>query len=270
MRGIIILGLGLMAVVLFAVAWVASSYLTNYLDEKKKEQHNDSTASAHDTGAKEKELPPLARGNEGGPRGRPGASPESEQLVQELAKLRERQESVTRQEQEVKARRRALEIIQQDIRGEREDIDKVRKDLTEQVKGASDDMTAVERRAMQLDEKRRETEELVKDAKKGIYEADSVRSGGVKRLGGILDTAEPAEVASIFERMVESGDLMTAAQILVNMKDRKAAAVLSQFQDKTVAAQLAEKMVGLKQSAGVTPAGGLGARPRPASSPDGR
>jgi DNA repair exonuclease SbcCD ATPase subunit len=262
MKTIIILSV--MAVVLFAGAWVASSFLAKHFEEKGKEGHAEGSAGA-ETGkeGKEKELSPLSRGNEPAPRPRSGSGggPDAEQLVQELAKLRERQEAVARQEQQLAARRRALEVIKEDIRSEREEIDKVRKELGEQVKGAEDDISAAERRAQDLEKKRQETEELVKDAKHKVYEADAVRAGGVKRVGGIMDTAEPAEVARIFETMVESGDLMTAAQILANMKDRRAAAVLSAFQDKATAAQLAEKMVGLKQQA----AGGRASRtPAPA------
>ena len=258
MRTIIILGV--MAVVLFGVAWGASSYLATYLDEKNG-PHKD--ANAGDTG-KEKELPPLARGAETQPRTRTGSGPDNEQLVQELSKLRERQEGVSRQEQQLTARRRALEIIKQDIRGEREEIDRLRQEVSEQLKGAGEEMSAVERRAQDLEKKKLETEELVKGAKRGIYEADTIRSGNSKKVGGIFDTADPSDVAGIFERMVESGDLTTAAQILANMKDRRAAGVLSAFKDKAMAAQLAEKMVGLKQAS----AGSTGRSPRMAAEGD--
>jgi flagellar motility protein MotE (MotC chaperone) len=254
MRNVIFIAiLGVLAVVLFGVAWVSSSVLSTYVEQKNKEEH----PAAADTG-KEKELPPLAKNSEGGPRARTGSSnPETEQLVQEMAKLHEREEGVRRQEQQVIARRKALEIIKDDIKSEREEIDKLRKELGEQLKGAGDDLAAAEKRLKDLETKKDEEEKLLGDARKRVYEAESVRDGGVKRVGGIFDTAEPAEVAAIFERMVESGSdgLMTAAQILAKMKDRRAAAVLSAFQDKAMAADLAEKMVGLKQAPAAAPGG---------------
>ncbi len=267
MRTVIILGV--MAIVLFGVTAGASIFLTNYFDQKNKDERTVASDTARESG---KELPPLARNGESGSRSRPGANPETEQLVQEMAKLHEREENVRRQEQQVTARRRALDLIKDDIKSEREEIDKVRKELSEQVKGAGDDLTAAEKRVKDLEAKKDEEEKLLKDAKRGVYDAQEVRSKGVKQVGGIFDTAEPAEVAAIFERMVESGSsgLMTAAQILANMKDRRAAAVLSAFQDKAMAADLAEKMVGLKQagSAGaVVPAGGKA--PRAAAPTDG-
>jgi len=266
MRTIIILGV--MAVVLFGAAWAVSSYLANSLDEKNK-AHNEASANGGDTG-KEKELPPLARGNDNASRSRSGSSADTEQLVQELAKLRERQEGVSRQEQQLTARRRALEIIKEDIRAEREEIDRVRQEVSEQLKGTGDEMAAVERRTIELEKKKLETEELIKDAKRGIYDIDATRAGGSKKVGGIFDTAEPSDAASMFERMVESGDLTTAAQILSNMKDRRAAAVLSAFQDKATAAQLAEKMVGLKQASAAGAANPPGIRtPRVAADADG-
>src|SRR5262249_50785779 len=149
-----------------------------------------------------------------------------------------------------------------------EEIDKVRKELGDQVKGVGDDLAAAERRAAGLGRKKLENEGLVKDAKRGGYEAGGGRAGGGERGGNISHTAEPAEVARIFETMVESGDLMAAAQILANMRERRAAAVLAAMQDKATAAQLTEKMVGLKQV--VPPAAPPGGRaPRPAAPGDG-
>jgi DNA repair exonuclease SbcCD ATPase subunit len=266
MRTVIIIAV--LAVVLFSAAAGVSVFLTNYFAEKNAAHHDDA-AAAQETG---KELPPLTKGSESGPKPRPGSSaPDTEQLVQELAKLRERQELVARREQQLARRQRDLELIKEDIRSEREEIDRARKELSDQFKGAEEDLAGLERRALDLEKKRQETEDLVKDAKTKVYEADEVRKQGAKQVGGIMDTAEPAEVARMFETMVESGDLMTAAQILANMKDRRAAAVLSAFQDKATAAQLAEKMVGLKQKSpsGASPLGG-GRIQRPTAPPESR
>jgi DNA repair exonuclease SbcCD ATPase subunit len=266
MRTIIIFAV--MAVVLFGLAAGASIFLTNYLDEKKKSPHNE-TAGAQDTGKEAKELPPIARGGDGGSGSRPGTTPETEQLVQELAKLRERQESLAHQEQQVARRRQALEIIKEDIKSVRDDVDMVRKDLTDQIKGAGDELAAAEKRVMELEQRKREEEELLKDAKRGIYETEAVRTNGVKRVSAIADTTEPTEVAAIFERMAESGTqgLMTAAQILASMKDRRAAAVLSAIQDKTLAADLLDRMVGMKQAAAPAGAKPLSGKPERVPAP---
>jgi hypothetical protein len=156
MRTIIILSV--MAVLLFAGAWVASSYLAKHFEEKDKEGHPG--ASANPETGREKEPPSVARANETPARPRPGN--DAEQPGQELARLCERQEAVARQEHQLTARRRALEIIKEDIRCEREEIDRIRKELGEQFKGAKDDISAAERRAQDLEKRRQETEELTK------------------------------------------------------------------------------------------------------------
>jgi hypothetical protein len=248
MRNVIFIAiLVVLAAVLFGVAWVSSSILSAYVAEKNKAEHPSGEDTGKETG---KELPPLAKGSEGGPRAKPGSTPETEQLVQEMAKVREREENLRKQEQQLIARRKALEIIRDDIKSERDEMDKLRKQVSDQVKGAGDDLTAAEKRVKDLEAKKDEEEKLLSDAKKRVYETEAVRDKGVERVGGVFDTAEPAEVAAIFERMVEGGGngLMTAAQILSKMKDRRAAAVLSAFQDKALAADLAEKMVGLKKA----------------------
>jgi len=200
MRFVIIICVGF--AVLFALAAGGSILLINYFDQKNKAEHTE--ASAADTG-KDKDLPPLARGAEGGPRSRPGSAAEPDERVQEHAKLRERQEAVRLREQQVNARQKALEIIKEDIKSERDDVDKLRKQVTEQMKGAEDDVAAANRKMEEVEQKTKEEQQLLKDAKRGIYEVEGVRAKGIKQVGGIADTAEPAEVAAIFERMVESG-----------------------------------------------------------------
>jgi flagellar motility protein MotE (MotC chaperone) len=247
MRTVIILGV--MAILLFGLAAGTSIFLTSYLQDKDRGargEHSEIEGTGH-----EKELPPpLTRGGDA-PRTRPGANTETEQLVQEWAKLHEREESVGKQEQQLSSRRRSLDIIKDDIKGEREEIEKLRKELNEQAEGTREDLGAAEKRVKDLEQKTEEEQKLLKDAKKGVYEVDNVRSGGAKRVSAIADTTEPAQAALILENMIESGNsgLMTAAQILAGMKDRRAAQVLSAMQDKSMAADLLEKMVGLKQAA---------------------
>jgi hypothetical protein len=230
-----------MALVLFGLAAGASIFLTNYLKEQGK-SHSAASAGDRDSG---KELPPLARGNEGAARSRPSPTPESEQVVQEWANLREREQAVIRLERKVTHRQMFLDTIKDDIRSEREEMDKLRKDVADQVKGAADELASAERRVQDLEQKKKEEEAMLKDVKSKVYEADT--EGGTQ-------------------------GLMTAAQLLANMKDRRAAQVLQAIQDKTLAADLLEKMIGLKQAA-VPPGAGTrgGGRPErvPAPTPNG-
>jgi hypothetical protein len=259
-----------MALVLFGLAAGASIFLTNYLKEQGK-SHSEASAGDKDSG---KELPPLARGTEGAARSRPSPTPESEQVVQEWAKLREREQAVIRLERKVTHRQKFLDTIKDDIRSECEEIDKLRKDVADQVKGAAEELASAERRVQDLEAKQKVEEAMLKDVKSKVYEADTVRRDNLKRVGGIADTAEPAEVAAIFERMAEGGaqGLMTAAQLLANMKDRRAAQVLQAIQDKRLAADLLEKMIGLKQAAvppGASRVGGGRPERVPAPTPNG-
>ena len=202
MRTVIILTV--MAIILFGLAAGGSIFLTSYLQEKDKAQHPD--AAANQDTSKDKELPPLncaapttAHAHDRALRRRPS------NWCRNWPSSRQRQDSVARQEQALTARRRSLELIKDDIRSEREEIDKVAKELADQVKGADEELASAERRVKDLEQKKKEEEDLLKDAKRGVYEAESVRSGNLKRVSGIADTAEPAEVAAIFERMIDSG-----------------------------------------------------------------
>src|SRR5262249_26261780 len=156
--------LAVLFLVLFGLAAGVSVFLTNtYLKDQSKAQRND---TAQDSA---REPPPLARGGgaggEGGSRARPGSTPESEQGGQGGAKLHEREQAVIRLERQVTQRQKFLETIKDDIKSEREEIEKLRKDVAEQVKGAGDELALAEKRIKDLEQKKKEEEGLLKEVK---------------------------------------------------------------------------------------------------------
>ena len=101
----------------------------------------------------------------------------------------------------------------------RETIDRLRKEATDEVKAASSQVTEAERRFSMLDEKSKDVLSKVDDLKKKTLEVDAVRSGGIKRVSTISDSMNPIDAASIIQVMAETDNLDTAAQLLAGMKD---------------------------------------------------
>ena len=261
MRKIIVVGL--LAATLFGVSAGGSYFLAKMQREKAKAK-TDETASA-DTPAKEKdkdkEAPPRresAPTDLGG--ARPGllarreGNPEADATVQQAARLRERELDVARREDAFRARVKNLDLIKQDILGGREDQDKLRREIAEEEKTAREALAEVTRRMRVLEEKDRQSKADLDERMKKITEVDSLRSTNIRRVGGISDTMDPASAAGIILSMADTGGLDNAALLLANMKDRKAAEVLSQLPDRTLAAQLIEKMLTIKQSNSAAPA----------------
>jgi flagellar motility protein MotE (MotC chaperone) len=246
---------GGLALALFGLSAGTSYYLK--LQQDKAKDHGDGSGAALDGNH---DLPPAHNGGTegGGPRpggGRPGYNSEAETTVQLTAKLREQEENLRKREDQLKVRAKHLEIIAQDIRGERESIDKLHKEISDEMKAANEKLASAQQRFDEVQELKKENERVVRDMKKNLTEVDSARQSGFRRAGDISDTMNPAEAAGIIQAMADADRMDTAALILANMKQRKAAEVLNQIPDKTLAAQLVEKIISIKQpGSGATPA----------------
>ena len=57
----------------------------------------------------------------------------------------------------------------------------------------------------------------------------------------------PTEAAKLIQDIVVKSEIETAAQILANLKERRAAEILVEIPDKNLASNILEKMIGWKQ-----------------------
>jgi hypothetical protein len=247
MRTIIVIAV--LAVVLFGLSFGASHFLG--LMQQGKAKKSEETAAA-DTS---KELPPLARerpGGEGATRstGRFGNQSEADATVQMSARLREQEANLAKREEQLKVRARAMDVIAQDIRNERDGIDRLRRQITEEMKGVCGKLDEVHGILEDAEEIKRHTQVQAEEMKRKVIEADTVKAAGFKTVGAISDRMPAADLASLLQVMAESGSggQETGAQLLVNMQERKAADVLAQIPDKGLAAQIMEKMLILKRA----------------------
>lgn len=259
-----VLVIGLLAVVLFGLS-AGGSFLLQRLKTEKPRTTGDDTSSTAEQTPRDKERGPEPRTTSTGrdsDSGRPGLigrreyNPEADATVQQAARLREQQDDLRRREEAFKARVKNLELIAQDIRTGREEMDKLRRDITDEKKTADELLAALERDLRQLEEKKRQVEADRREHEKKITEIDATRMGNIKRVSSVSETMEPDKAAAIIMTMADAGNLDGAAALLSNMKERKAADVLSQIPDKALAAQLFEKMMSLKQVNGSAPGAG--------------
>ena len=216
MRNIIIVA-GL-ALFLFAMTAVVSQiWLTNQTQTNGKQQGEGSAKEGDQTG-KDLAGPRLSPSSEGTGR-RSTTNSDAENTNVWIAQLREKQEKLQKKEDQIGMREKMLGMVEQDIRSERETIDRLRKEATDEVKAASSQVTEAERRFSMLDEKSKDVLSKVDDLKKKTLEVDAVRSGGIKRVSTISDSMNPIDAASIIQVMAETDNLDTAAQLLAGMKE---------------------------------------------------
>jgi flagellar motility protein MotE (MotC chaperone) len=164
--------------------------------------------------------------------------------VQIASSLRERMTAVRERETQLAQRQAQVELILKDIRAQRTAIEELRKQVNEEFSATEEQLAAAERQRSQIDAQQQSLQERV-------TEVDGVEKEGTKRLAGVYDGMAADRAAKILEHMVNSGNMDTAVKLLGSMRERQAAKVLGEFEDTSLAAQLSERLKGLKKP--VTP-----------------
>lgn len=247
-----LLSVGMTSLVLFAASAGVSWYL-RHLKETQSEQEPTKTAEAEPAFGKRpaavltNPLREPAANPATQPAARPPYNPEAEGTVQIASKLRERLDSIHVQEEQLTSRQKNLELIFQDIRAERAGIDDKRRQVANLMKGVEDKMAELDSKVGELKQRQQQTSKEATELKKSVSDFDSVERDRIKQVASMYDSMEPASAAKILQTLADSGNLDTSVKILASMKDRQAAKVLAELGDASLAAQLVEKLRGLKK-----------------------
>jgi flagellar motility protein MotE (MotC chaperone) len=203
-------------------------------DESKSPRNSKESMSQFETksAASEDSLPRVAV--------RPAYTPGIEETVQLASSLRDRAATVRERETQLVARQKQLELVYEDIRSERAAMDELRKQIGDELKAAEEQMTEVEHQRAELELKQQTMEGRV-------TEMDGREKDNIKRMGGVYDNMAPESAAKILQQMADSGTMDTAVKLLAVMKERQAAKVLAEMADPSLAAQLSERLKGLKR-----------------------
>jgi flagellar motility protein MotE (MotC chaperone) len=264
-----ILMLGLVAVVMFGVSaagswkWrqiqLAQKESSSGEDETAASTSGDSAGSQHASAADHSPRPgaheePAASSTASLPERRPAPRDAAqlplavrptytagvEETVQLAAGLRDRAAAVREREVQLASRQKQLELVYEDIRSERAAIDELRNQVSDELKAVEEQLAAAERDRAELDLKQQTIDGRV-------TQMDDQEKDNIKKMGGMYDSMAPESAAKILQQMTDSGNMDTAVKLLGVMKERQAAKVLAEMQDATLAAQLSEKLKGLKR-----------------------
>jgi flagellar motility protein MotE (MotC chaperone) len=170
----------------------------------------------------------------------PAFATEVEESVHIASSLRERMSAVRERESQLAQRNAQLELVLKDIRAQRAVIDELRKQVNEEFKAAEEHIATMERQRAEIDAQQQSLQDRV-------TELDVVERDGTKRLATVYDGMDSDRAAKILEHMVNSGKMDTAVKVLGGMRERQAAKVLGEFEDTSLAAQLSERLKGLKK-----------------------
>jgi chromosome segregation ATPase len=244
------------ALLLFALAaglsWYLGNLRTSLGETPGSETHGGGTASTaparHVSSTPQPGGPTYLR-----PQVRSPYNPEAYNAAQLTETLTKQQESLRTRERALEAREKQMEVIYQDIRGERAVLDDLRKQVATETKALQDRLAAIERRASELGQQRKDTDQRLSDVEKNLTDYQGAEHDRIKQIATMYDAMPAESSAKIIQQMVDSGSVETAAKILSSMKETKAAKTLAEIADPNAVGSLMEKLRGLKKPAQPAP-----------------
>jgi len=238
--------LGLVALLLFAVSAALSLWL-NQAKEGESEKKETKKSAKETSREKDDELRPTIR---------PDPSKTAETNPKMAAELREQLAIVKEREARLDRRQAHIELLLQDIRSEREVIDNLRKQVNVEMKLLTDKSTELDNKFAQLDRERELTNKKIDEAQKRVIDISQNEEKNFLKLAEMYNAMPPENAAKILQQLADTGKLETAVKVLSQMKETKAAKVLAEMTDQGLAAQMVEKMRGVKRAAPPMPPGG--------------
>jgi flagellar motility protein MotE (MotC chaperone) len=180
-------------------------------------------------------------------------SKSAEEAASLLTRLREREAGLARREEEARRQEGRLQLIMDDIRGERAIIDNLRKQLTEELKRLNEKQASINRSSRNLEEQKAAAARLLEDMQKRQIEYEKNESRNFTQMASISDSMPPEKAAGVIQKLADTGQIDTAVKLLGQMKERRAAQVLAEMADVALAAQLMDKLRGLKRPTAAGP-----------------
>jgi flagellar motility protein MotE (MotC chaperone) len=168
---------------------------------------------------------------------RPKTNAATEEAGQLSAQLREQQAAVKDRENRLDRRQSQIDLVLQDIRAERATVDKVRKQVAEELRLLVEKITELEQK-----------QTAVKATKPAEVDPADERKN-LDRMAQMYESMPAENAARILQQMADMGKLDTAVRILSQMKERQAAKVLAEISDPALAAQMLDRMRGVKRGA---------------------
>jgi flagellar motility protein MotE (MotC chaperone) len=179
-------------------------------------------------------------------------SPAAEEAVQLANGLRDRLAAVREHESQVNAREKQMELVLEDIRGERSAIDALRKTLNDELKAADDRISTIEQKRAEVEEQGKAVSTKVKEMEARVLRMGEMENGNVHKIAEVVNTMAPESTAKILQQLADTGKIDTSVKLLSCMKPAQAAKVLAELSDPGLAAQFVEKLKDLQKSPATT------------------
>jgi flagellar motility protein MotE (MotC chaperone) len=250
---------GMILIVVALVLFAASALLSNYLQQGKKsateaagshEMRDADTGNGSPTShGSNTMLSQVSDADTQRVAVRPSYNTGAEEVVQLANSYRERLATVRERETQLMARQKQMELVHQDIRGERAAVDELRKQVAEELNAVKELQAQLKKKEGEVDEQQQKTAAEIKEMEQRGTKLEMVETSNVQKMAEMINNMPAESAARILQQMADSGKMDTAVKLMGQMKERQAAKILAEFSDPSLAAQLLEKLKDLKRPA---------------------
>jgi flagellar motility protein MotE (MotC chaperone) len=245
---------GLTSVLLFGLSGTASWYFQHQkqLEQQQAEHHEAAPHKAASTPPKPNH-PPSDEGHPVGESSRVAARPVYTAKTDEFEKLnsemRTRMTEVRETERQLASRKQQLDLIQHDIRGERTAIDELRTQVKKELEAVQAALADLDRRKAAMKADQGKLSKASQDLKGQETKIEKDDLDNLKKMAPIYNSMSPENVAKILKQYSDTGKIDIAAKVLLMMQGKQGSKVLDELKDPVLAAQLLEKVKGLRSPA---------------------
>jgi flagellar motility protein MotE (MotC chaperone) len=217
---------GVIALVLFA-----ASFATSYFWQRNK-------SGTEQAGGGEGTQPGDREAAKTGAR---TSEPSPEEAAKLAASLRERLGSLQSREADLAARQKELDLVAQDIRSQRTEMEKLQKDLLEELKKIREKL---DKGALSSTEPKSPLDEF----RRRILEERGAERANLRKLAEMLQNMAPEDAAVLLKELAATNKMDTAVRLLAEIPERLAAKILAEleFCAPQLPALLVEKLRKLK------------------------
>lgn len=178
---------------------------------------------------------------------RPAYNPGAEEIARMTNELRSRLAAVREREEQLTARKKQIELIHEDIRGERTALDELRTQVHNEMDALNEALQNVDKQRGTLEEERQKISKNTQEMESRVLQLQQEEQVNLKKMSGVYNSMTPDGAAKILQNLADTGKMDTAVKILGMMQERQAAKVLAELTDAGLAAQLVEKLKNLRR-----------------------
>jgi flagellar motility protein MotE (MotC chaperone) len=248
-----LLVVGVTSLFLFILSAAASYFWQQKLKSGATSETSSKAENSHkDTAKRVSASPSLSSAshedNAPRPAVRPTYNPGTEEIARMTNELRSRLASAREREEQLAARKKLIELIQDDIRGERTALDELRTQIKNEMEALNDAIDGVEKQRGSLEEERQKISKNTQEMEARIMQLQKEEQDNLKKMSGMYNSMSPESAAKILQNLADTGKMDTAVKVLGQMQERQAAKVLAELTDAGLAAQLVEKLKSVRRT----------------------